>query len=78
MHGHGGRARGSASGHWGKEFRVLATDAVGVEALRIAELGIDIDDETLVGGVRALLAHEVDGEVAGELNEAVIAGFCDD
>jgi hypothetical protein len=78
VHGHDGRAGGSASGQWREELRVFGTDAVGVEALRVAELGVDVDDEALAATMWALLAHEVDGEVAGELDEAIVAGFCDD
>jgi hypothetical protein len=57
---------------------VLGANAVGVEALRETELSVDVDDETLAATVRALFAHEVDSEVAGELDQAVVAGFCDD
>jgi hypothetical protein len=73
------RARGSASGYRCEELWVLGTDALGVEALRVAELGVNVDDEALVtAAMGALLAHEIDGEVAGELDKAVVAGFCDD
>ena len=78
VHGHDGRARGSASGQWREELWALSTDAVGVKALRVAELCVNVDDEALVAAVWALLPHEVDGEVAGELDKAVIAGFCND
>lgn len=57
---------------------MLGADAVGVEALRVAELGVDIDDEAVAGAVGGLFAQEVDGEVAGELDEAVVAGLCND
>jgi len=78
VHGHDGRARGSASGQRREELRVLGTDTVGVEALRVAELRVDVDDEALSATMWALLAHEIDGEVAGELDEAVVARFCND
>ncbi len=76
VHGHDGRARRSASGQRRKVFWVLGADAVGVEALRVAELGVDVYDEALSATMRALLAHKIYGEVAGELDEAVVAGFC--
>ena len=78
MHGYDGRARRSASGQWREELWVLGVDAVGIEALRVAELGVDVDDEALSATMWTLLAHKVDGEVAGELDEAVVAGFCND
>jgi len=78
VHGDDGRARGSASGQRREELWVFGADAVGVEALRVAELRVDVDDEALVAAVRVLLTHEVDGEVAGELDQAIVAGFCYD
>ena len=76
----GRRRTSSRSGVWavGEELRVLGTDAVGVEVLRVAELGVDIDDEAVAAAVGGLFAQEVDGEVAGELDEAVVAGLCND
>ena len=53
-------------------------DAIGVETLQVAELGVDVDDETLPATMWALLAHNIDDEVAGELDESVGAGFCND
>ena len=78
VHGHNGRARRSASGQRREVLWVLGTDAVRVETLRVAELSVDVDDETLSATMRALLAHQIDGEVAGELDESVVAGFCND
>ena len=69
VHGHDRR---TASGQRREVLWVLGTDAVGVEALRVAELGVDVDDEALSATMRALLAHKVDGEVAGELDEAML------
>ena len=57
---------------------VLDADAIGVKALRVAELGVDVDNETLSAIMRTLLAHQIDGEVAGELDVSVVAGFCND
>lgn len=69
VHGHDGRTRRSASGQWHEVLWVLGADAVGVETLRVAELGVDVDDEALSATVRLLLAHKIDGEVGGELDE---------
>ena len=72
------RARGSASGQRREELWVFIADAVGVETLREAELRVDVDNEALVAAVRVLLTHEVDGEVARKLDQAIVAGFCND
>ena len=45
----------------------------------MAELRVDVDDEALSATAWALLAHTINHEIAGELDEAVVqAGFSDD
>ena len=56
----------------------LEDPRLGIETLQVAELGVDVDDEALPATMWALLAHNIDDEVAGELDESVGAGFCND
>ena len=56
---------------------MLALDARSVEALGCAQLSIDVDDEP-AAGVSALCQHEIEGQLASELDETVVAGLCDD
>lgn len=59
------------------EAGVPVGDAAGVEALRVAQLGVDIDVDAEVGAVARGLEQPL-GQLAGEDDELVVAGLGDD
>jgi hypothetical protein len=54
-------------------MRHVSLDALGVEALGMAQLVIDVDDEGT--SIWSMLRHEIECKLAGELNEPIIAGL---
>jgi hypothetical protein len=65
-----------------EEVRVVALDTCRVKALGVAKLGVDVDYHPAiavpaVGGGDGSLLHEVQGELARELDEPIVTSFGD-
>jgi hypothetical protein len=66
-----------------EEVWVVALDTCCVKPLRVAELGVDVDYHPAiavpaVGGGYGSLLHEVQSELASELDEPIVTSFGDD
>ena len=49
-----------------------------VKALGMAQLVVNVDDEAPAVAARTRFHHKIEGEFSSELDETVVAGFCDD